>query len=195
VNKREFVAGLGSAAAWPVVARAQQAAVPVIGYLGVQSADDDYKNVTVPFLQGLKDTGYVQGQNVAIEYRWAENQYDRLPALAADLVRRRVAVILASGTPATLAAKAATMTIPIVFNTGADPVALGLVASLNRPGGNLTGSSNLAGELSPKRLQLLHELIPSAAAFGVLVDRGFPPTPATIAELQAAAYLVCSSLL
>jgi putative ABC transport system substrate-binding protein len=136
-----------------------------------------------------------EGQNVAIEYRWAENQYDRLPVLAADLVRRRVAVILASGTPATLAAKAATMTIPIVFNTGADPVALGLVASLNRPGGNLTGSSNLAGELSPKRLQLVHELIPSAAVFGVLVDPGFPPTPSTIAELQAAARILSLQLI
>jgi putative tryptophan/tyrosine transport system substrate-binding protein len=104
MKRRTFIAGLGSTAAWPVVVRAQ--ALPVIGYLGVQSADDDYKNVTVPFLQGLKDTGYVEGQNVAIEYRWAENQYDRLPVLAADLVRRRVAVILASGTPATLAAKA-----------------------------------------------------------------------------------------
>ena len=195
IRRREFIAGIGSAAALTVVARAQQPGMPVIGFLSFQSSEADYKVVTVAFLQGLKETGFVEGQNVAVEYRYAKNQLDRLPALAADLVRRRVAVILASGTPATLAAKAATMTIPIVFNTGADPVALGLVASLNRPGGNLTGSSNLAGELSPKRLQLLHELIPSAAAFGVLVDRGFPPTPATIAELQAAAYLVCSSLL
>ena len=133
MKRRTFIAGLGSAAAWPVVAGAQQPAMPVIGYLSTQSADDDYKIVTVPFLQGLKETGFIEGQNVAIEYRWAENQYDRLPALAADLVRRRVAVIVAA-TTAALAAKAATTTIPIVFTTAGDPVALGLVTSLKRPG-------------------------------------------------------------
>jgi putative ABC transport system substrate-binding protein len=162
IRRREFIAGLGSMAAWPVAARAQQQAVPVVGFLGPQSTDDS-ENVTVPFLQGLKETGYVEGQNVAVEYRWAENQYDRLPALAADLVRRRVAVIVATGSPATLAAKAATATIPIVFVTGDDPLALGLVASFNRPGANVTGIATLSIELAPKQLQLLRELIPDAA--------------------------------
>jgi len=185
MRRREFIAGLGSAvAAWP--ARAQQPATPVIGYLGSQFAGDS-KVVTVPFLQGLKETGYVEGQNVAIEYRWAENQYDRLPALAADFVRRRVAVIVAGGTEAAVAAKAATTTIPIVFTTAGDPVALGLVDSLNRPGANVTGSAGLAAELAPKQLQLLHELIPNAAVFGVLADPAAPPTQSTIADLQAAA--------
>jgi putative tryptophan/tyrosine transport system substrate-binding protein len=187
MRRRDFIAGLGSTAAWPVVARAQQPAMPVVGFLSAQSADDEYKIITVPFLQSLKETGYVEGQNVAIEYRRAENQYDRLPALAADLVRRRVAVIVAVGTEAALAAKAATTTIPIVISTGGDPVALGLVASLNRPGANLTGSAILAGEVSPKRLQLLRELMPNAAVFGVLADPAYPRTPSVIADLQAAA--------
>ena len=187
MRRREFIAGLGSAAALPATVRAQQPAVPVIGYLGAQSADDDYKNITVPFLQGLKETGYVEGQNVAIEYRWAENQPDRLPALAADLVRRRVAVIVTNGLAAALAAKAATATIPIVFVVGGDPVALGLVASLNRPGANVTGSAALVSELSPKQLQLLRELIPNAVAFGVLADPAFPDTQSVIADLEAAA--------
>jgi putative ABC transport system substrate-binding protein len=165
-----------------VVARAQQPAVPVIGFLTAQAAND----FTVSFLQGLKETGYVEGQNVAVEYRFAENQFDRLPALAADLVRRRVAVIAALGAAASLAAKAATTTIPIVFGTGTDPVALGLVVSLNRPGANVTGTTVLTGELVPKQLQLLRELMPNAAVFGVLAD---PAAPAAfvIADLQAAA--------
>jgi putative ABC transport system substrate-binding protein len=185
MKRRTFIAGLGSAAAWPVVTRAQQSTIPLIGWLSAQSADDNYN--TVPFLQGLKEAGYVEGQNVAIEYRQAENQYDRLPALAADLVRCRVAVIVATGSPATRAAKAATATIPIVFVTGGDPVALGLVASLNRPGANVTGIATLSIELAPKQLQLLRELIPDAAVFGVLADPAFPTTPSTVANLQASA--------
>jgi putative tryptophan/tyrosine transport system substrate-binding protein len=183
IKRRQFIAGLGSAAAWPVVARAQQAAVPVIGVLSPASAND---NFTVVFLQSLKENGFVEGRNVAIEYRWADNQTDRLPALAADLVRRRVAVIVARGVQPAEAAKAATATIPIVFVTGGDPVALGLVASLNRPGANLTGSANLATDLAPKRLQLLREVIPNAALFGVLADPAYPAIQSVIADLQAA---------
>jgi ABC-type uncharacterized transport system substrate-binding protein len=147
MTRRDFIVGLGSTVAWPLVARAQQAAMPVVGFLSTQSAELDYKNVTVSFLQGLKETGYVEGHNVAVEYRYAENQLDRLSALAADLVRRRVAVIVATGTYAALAAKAATTTVPIVFSTGGDPVAVGLVGSLNRPGGNLTGVASFGTEL------------------------------------------------
>jgi putative ABC transport system substrate-binding protein len=150
VKRRAFIAGLGSAAAWPVVARGQQRALPVVGFLHDQSADDS-KNVTVPFLRGLKETGYVEDQNVAVEYRYAENQLDRLPALAADLVRRRVAVIVATGATAAVPAKAATATIPIVFITSVDPVAWGLVASLNRPGANVTGTALLGAELAHAR--------------------------------------------
>jgi putative tryptophan/tyrosine transport system substrate-binding protein len=187
MRRRDFIAGLGGVlAVSSLSARAQQRPMPVIGYFRPQTADDS-KNFTVAFLRGLRETGYVEGQNVAIEYRWAENQFDRLPALAADLVRLRVAVIVAGGTPAALAAKAATTTVPIVFITGGDPVALGLVASLNRPSANLTGHAILAGELAPKRLQLLGELTPNAAAFGVLADPTFPVTQSTIADLQAAA--------
>jgi putative ABC transport system substrate-binding protein len=186
VRRRQFIAGLGSAAVWPVVARAQQSSVPVIGWLGLLSADDN--RYMFAFLQGLKDTGYVEGQNVAIEYRWAEGQPDRLPALAADLVRRRVAIIQAGSSSTALAAKAATTTIPIVFVTGGDPVALGLVTSLNRPGANLTGTANLGRELAPKRLQMIHDLLPNAAVFGVLVDPAFPSTQAMIIDLQAAAH-------
>jgi putative tryptophan/tyrosine transport system substrate-binding protein len=189
MKRRELIAGLGSAVAWPLVARAQQPAMPVIGYLSPQSANDDYKIITVPFLQGMKDSGYVEGQNVAVEYRYAENQLDRLPALAADLVRRRVAVIVASATVVALAAKAATTTttIPIVFVVGGDPVARGLVASLNRPGANLTGIALLESEMAAKRLQLLRELIPNAPRFGVLVDPASVNNQSALPDLQAAA--------
>jgi putative ABC transport system substrate-binding protein len=187
LRRREFIAGLGGAAAWPVVARAQQGALPVVGFLSAQSAEVDYKDTTIPFLQGLKEAGFVEGQNVAVEYRYAENQLDRLPALAADLVRRRVAVIVASAITVALAAKAATTTIPIVFFAGGDPVAMGLVASLDRPGANLTGIALLEGEMVAKRLQLLRELIPNAARFGVLADPASVNTQSAIADLQAAA--------
>ena len=184
MGRREFIAGLGGVATWPLAARAQQPTIPVIGFLSSQSAEVDYKNRTVPFLQALKETGYVEGQNVAVEYRYAENQLDRLPTLAADLVRRRVAVIVVDGRTSALAAKAATTTIPIVFVTPSDPVASGLVASLNRPGANVTGIANLGAELAPKRLQLLHELMPNVARFGVLTNPAELTSP--IAELQPA---------
>jgi putative tryptophan/tyrosine transport system substrate-binding protein len=186
MRRREFIAGLGGAAAWPLVARAQQPRMPLIGFLSNQSAAGDYKDLTLPFLQGLKETGYVEGQNVAVEFRYAENQqFDRLPELAADLVRRRVAVIVSSSLEAALAARATTTTIPIVFVTAADPVEWGLVASLNRPGGNLTGITNLAGELVSKRLQLLRELLPVAVRVGVLDDP--PISQSIIADRRAAA--------
>jgi putative ABC transport system substrate-binding protein len=187
IRRREFIAGLGSAAAWPVAAGAQQAALPVIGVLSTQSADDDYKNITVPFLQGLKETGYVEGRNVAIEYRSAKGQYERLPALASDLVRRRVTVIAALATPSALAAKAATTTIPIVFGVGVDPVEMGLIVSLSRPGGNMTGVTNLNLEVGPKKLQLLHELVPIATTFGLLVNPANSNSEIISKGMQAAA--------
>jgi hypothetical protein len=165
---------------------AQQPAVPVIGFLHTDFPDRFTDRLRY-FRQGLSEKGYVEGRNVAIEHRAAESQYDRLPALAAELVRRRVAVIVPVGTPAALAAKAATTTIPIVFSTGADPVALGLVASLNRPGANLTGINSLETELEPKELQLLHELLLNAARLGILADPAFPDIQSVITELQAAA--------
>jgi putative tryptophan/tyrosine transport system substrate-binding protein len=167
MRRREFIAGLGGTVAWPAGARAQQPAIPVVGFMTPQSLDGS-KIVVAPFLRGLKETGFVDGQNVAIDYHFAENQLDRLPALAADLVRRRVAVIVTGGNAAALAAKAATTTIPIVFTVGSDPVAMGLVASLNRPEGNATGTYNLIGALGPKQLQLLGELMPKATLIGLL---------------------------
>jgi putative ABC transport system substrate-binding protein len=168
MRRRELIQLIGGAAAWPLAARAQQPSIPVIGFLGSRASGEDPQLLT-SFRLGLKEGGYVEGQNVVVDYRFAENQYDRLPALAADLVQRQVTMIVANG-PAAKAAKAATSTIPIVFTVGFDPVEIGLVASLNRPGGNVTGASILDVELGPKRLELLRELVPHAAIIAVLVN-------------------------
>jgi putative ABC transport system substrate-binding protein len=171
---------------WPLAARAQQPAVPVIGYLTLGAPEVRALDVAA-FRKGLNENGFVEGRNVAIEYRWAQNQLNRLPEMLDDLIRRRVAVIVTPGNAATLAAKSATTTIPIVFNTGGDPVQNGLVASLNRPGANITGVANLAAELGGKRLALLHELLPSATRFALLVNPTSPNTKSIVAETQAAA--------
>ena len=188
MRRREFITLLGgTAATWPLTARAQQPAMPVIGYLGPESPAVFASRVRA-FRQGLGETGYAEGRNVAIEFRWAEGQHNRLPALAADLVGRQVAVIVApGGAPGALAAKSATTTIPIVFEMGADPVAIGLVGNLNRPGGNLTGVSSLNVQVTPKRLEILHEVVPSAAEIAVLVNPTSPTTDSQLRNLQAAA--------
>jgi ABC transporter substrate binding protein len=189
VRRREFITLLGgAAAAWPLMARAQAPTMPVIGHLDSQAPGTFADFVLPAFRHGLKDTGYVEGENVAIVYRWAENQVDRLPSLAAELVRRRVAVIVASGgPPVALAAKAATTTIPIVFGVGDDPVKIGLVASLARPGGNLTGINFFASELAAKRMELLREMVPAAGRIAVLVDPTFPLTQSQVRDAETAA--------
>jgi len=189
IERRKFLATLlgGAAAAWPLVARAQQPGMPVIGFIRANTPEKSVASVAA-FRQGLSETGYVEKQNITIEYRWAaQGHYDQLPALAADLVRRKVSVIAATTAQAALAAKAATASIPIVFETGGDPIQLGLVASLNRPGGNITGVTQLSSELLSKRLGLLHDLLPAAAAIGFLVNPTYPGAESQARDLQDAA--------
>ena len=186
MKRREFMSLLAGAAAWPLAARAQQPAMPVMGYLNSRSRDTD-----TPFLaafhRGLNETGYVEGQNVAIEYRWADGQYDRLPVLATDLVRRRVTVMAATSTPAALAAKAATSAVPIVFTTAADPIAVGLVDSLSRPSGNVTGVNSYLSDLGAKRLELLRQLVPNDAVIGMLVNPNYPDAESQAKDVKEAA--------
>src|SRR5215467_237657 len=194
LQRRRFIALLGGAAAasalaWPLVARAQQPALPVIGVLNQESAEA-VSHLMTGFRKGLSETGFAESQNVAIEYRWAEGRYERLPQFAADLVARKVAVIVAAYFPSALAAKAATSTIPIVFVSGVDPVAAGLVASLNKPGANLTGLSNYNTSLTAKRLELLHQIVPRAGVVAVVGNATSPATQTIEAEAQAAAQVL-----
>jgi putative ABC transport system substrate-binding protein len=185
MRRREFIGLLGCATALPLAVRAQQPAMPVIGFLNGALADG-YQPQLVAFRRGLEESGYVEGRNVAIEYRWADGQYDQLPTMAADLVRRGVSVIVAN-TPANLAAKNSTTTIPIVFTAGGDPVRLGLVGSLSRPGGNVTGVTQLTGEVAPKRVEVAHELVPSATVVGLLINPRNPSAELVQRDSRAAA--------
>ena len=187
MRRRDFIAGAaGLSAAWPLAVRAQQPTIPVIGLLGSATAREWAPSVAA-FLRGLSEAGFAEGRDVAIEYRWAESQYDRLPSLAAELIQRQVSVIAALTTPSAIAAKAATTTIPIVFTTIADPVQIGLVASLNRPGGNLTGVTFLNVEIVPKMLELLHEVVPTATTMAALVNPANPNANTWSASLEVAA--------
>ena len=186
MKRRDFITLLSGAAAWPLAARAQQPVLPVIGWLH-SGSPGPYGRILAAFRQGLKEAGYVEGQNATIEYRWAHGQYERLPALAAELIHRPVAVLAATSTPAALAAKAATTTVPTVFTTAFNPMELGLVASLSRPGGNITGASQLNVEIGPKRLELVRELIPTATIVGLLVNPTNPVARALSRDLEAAA--------
>ena len=195
MNRRELITLLGGAAAWPLAARAQQAAMPVIGYLSGGSAVDERPREISGLIRGLAETGYIEGQNVTIEYRWSEGHKDRLPSMAADLVQRRVAVIASATTIAALAAKAATTTTPIVFLIGANPVKFGLVSSLSHPGGNATGVNLLMNELVAKQIDVLHEAVPSAAVIGFLVNPINPNTVPDTKDAQVAAEALGRKLL
>jgi putative ABC transport system substrate-binding protein len=186
MRRRQFMALLGGAAAsWPLAARAQQPAMPVIGFLNA-GAPDGYAPMVAAFRQGLEETGYVEAQNVGIEYHWANGQYDRFPAIAADLIRRQVAVIV-TNSPGVATIRAATTTIPIVFTTSGDPVKLGWVAALNRPGGNITGVTQLNVEVGPKRLELMHQLVPTATTIAVLLNPTYPSAETELSDMQTAA--------
>ena len=188
IARRKLLAALAGAATWPCVGRAQQPAIPIVGWVNSEVPDGEYNLMAAAFRQGLSETGFVEGRNVAIEYQWARGQIDRLPELAAELVRHQAAVIAAAGTLSARAAKAATTTIPIVFSVATDPIAMGLVASLSRPAGNATGVANLMVELGQKQLELLHELVPAVKIMAVLVNPNFPAAEHQARDMQAAAH-------